>query len=194
MSDLARECGRKAFHMLSLAYLAAYGILGYPRVIPWMIAWTALVVLFETARLRLPRLNEGLTSFFSGMIRPEESRRYSGIFHTTVGALVLMAAFGSRPRIVAAALCYVAFGDAAAALVGKSLGRRRIGLGSKTIEGSLACFAACALVGGLMGFDLPALLAGALGATAIEMLPTTRFFNDNLWMPIATAVLLRLVA
>lgn len=193
MNELVKECARKAFHMLSLAYLAAYWFLGYPRVLSWMAVWAAIVVAAETARLRLPALNEALTALFSGIIRPEESRRYSGIFHTTVGALLLIAGFGRHPRIVAASLFYVSFGDSAAALVGKSLGRHRIG-SKKTLEGSLACFLACALIGRLMGLDAAAVLLGAVAATTIEMLPTTRFFNDNLWMPVATAAVLRLVA
>ncbi len=189
--SFARECGRKAFHMLSLAYLAAYHLIGYPGVLAWMAAWTALVTALEFGRLRRPRLNAALFSFFSGMARPEERERPSGVFHTTAGALLLMAGFGEHPRIVAAALFYVALGDTAAALAGKSLGRHRIG--GKSLEGSLACFLACAAIGRALGFGPLPLLLAALSAAAIEMLPTTRFFNDNLWMPVGTAAVLRLV-
>jgi len=52
--SFARECGRKAFHMLSLAYLAAYHLIGYPGVLAWMAAWTALVTALEFGRLRAP--------------------------------------------------------------------------------------------------------------------------------------------
>lgn len=194
MSDWLRECCRKAFHMLSFAYLAAYWLLGYPRVLSWMAAWTALVVLAETARLRSPALNDALFSVFAGIERPEERGRYSGIFHTTVGAFLLFLGFGGHPRIVAAAIGYVALGDAVAALGGKLLGRHRLFSSRKTLEGSLCCFAACLLVGWVLGLDAGAAFSGALAATVIECFPTTRYFNDNLWMPVGTAVVLRVLA
>lgn len=194
MSDWVKECARKAFHMLSLAYLAAYWLLGYPRVLAWMAAWTALVVAAETARLYWPAFNEALFSVFAGIERPEERGRYSGIFHTTVGAFLLFLGFGGHPRIVAAAIGYVAFGDTAAALGGKLLGRRRLFSGRKTLEGSLCCLAACLLLGWALGLGAGASFSGALAATAIELVPTTRFFNDNLWMPVGTAAVLGLCA
>jgi len=93
---------------------------------------------------------------------------------------------------VTAAIFYVAFGDTAAALVGRTIGRQRWPGMKKSLEGSLACLLTCALVG--LGLKLaPApLLCGALAATLIEIVPTTRFYNDNLWMPVLSASVLRL--
>jgi dolichol kinase len=193
MDVLVREMGRKAFHMLSLIYLAAYHFLGYPRVLFWMAAWATLVLLLESGRLLCPAFNEFLLSLFAGIARDQEARSFSGIFHTTLGALILMAGFGTYPRIVFTSLFYVALGDAAAALVGKGLGRRLILGGKKSLEGSLACFLVCAALGWTAGFSAASCVLSAMAATIIEIFPTTRFFNDNLWMPVATALVLRLV-
>ena len=191
-AELGREILRKTWHMASLAYLAAYKLIGYPRIAGWLAAWSALVAAVEFGRLYVPRLNELLFKAFGILARPEERGRVSGILHTTLGALLLILAFGRRPAIVAAGLLYVALGDAAAALVGKSLGRHRLPGSRKSIEGSLGCFAACAAVGWGMGFPAPAVLLAAATATGIELLPTTALFNDNLWMPVGTAVVLSL--
>ncbi len=194
MNDFIIECGRKIFHMLALVFLLAYHLLGYPRVIRWMIPWTILVFIIETGRLYSPKLNKFLFGLLGVIARGEERTHYSGIVHTTLGALILFLAFGTWPAIVASGLLCEAFGDAAAALVGKSLGRHRILGSKKSVEGSAACFLTCAAVGLCTGFPAGPALAGASAATIIEFVPTNVVFNDNMWMPIGVAVTLRLCA
>ena len=187
MTGLRRELGRKAFHMLSLAYLAAYHLIGFPRVLIPLSVWLVLVTAVETGRILSERLNRVLTGFFRGMIRETEQRSYSGIFHTTAGCLATMLIAGGRPRVVTAALLCLALGDAAAALAGKAWGRRRLPGSAKSVEGSLACLLVCLAAGLAAGLG-PAPAAGAaLAATFVEFLPTTRFCNDNLWMPVAAS-------
>ena len=193
MSDLKREFGRKAFHMLSLVYWAAFFFFGWPRIVYWMAGWLLIVVIVETARLRVPAVERRLVGLFEGMIRETERRYYSGILHTTAGSLAAMLIAGGDPVIVGAAIGSLAFGDAAAALVGKAFGRTKILGGKKSLEGSLACFAAAFAVAIGVGARPGAALASALAATAVELLPTTGFFNDNLWMPVASAVVLRVL-
>ncbi|MCX5796632.1 MAG: hypothetical protein NTY77_14155 [Elusimicrobia bacterium] len=187
MTDLRRELGRKAFHMLSLVYLAAYHLIGCPRVLVLLAAWLGLVTCVETGRFLSERLNRVLTGFFQGMIRDTEHRSYSGIFHTTAGCLATFLIAGGRPRVVTAALLCLALGDAAAALAGKAWGRHRLPGSAKTVEGSLACLLVCLGVGWAAGLGAAAATGAALAATIVELLPTTRFFNDNLWMPVAAA-------
>lgn len=194
MNDVLKECGRKAFHMLSLVYLAAYHLLGYPRVIAWMMPWMVLVMIVETSRLYYEPFNRFLFNVLGALSREEERTHYSGIVHTTAGALILFLAFGTRPPIVAAGLLCVALGDAMAALIGKSIGRHHLFGSKKSVEGSAACFLTCAAVGIYTGFPAGSALAGASAATVIEFMPTKVYFNDNMWMPIGVAVTLRLCA
>jgi dolichol kinase len=193
MTDLRREFGRKVFHMLSLVYWGAFLYFGWPRIAPWMCGWLALVLIVETARLYVPFVSRTLVGLFEGMIRETERRHYSGIVHTTTGCLAAMVIARGDPVIVGAAIGSLAFGDAAAALTGKAFGRTKIRGGQKSLEGSLACFAACFATIVAVGARPGAALAAALAATAVELLPTTGFFNDNLWMPIAAAVVLRVL-
>ncbi|MFI5348826.1 MAG: diacylglycerol/polyprenol kinase family protein [Elusimicrobiota bacterium] len=193
MSDLRREIGRKAFHMLLLVYWGAFFFFGWPRIVYWMGGWLLIVFIGETARLRLPAIERVLVGIFEGMIREAELRHYSGIFHSTTGCLVAMLISGGDPVIAGAAIGSLAFGDAAAALIGKSYGRTKILGGQKSLEGSLACFAACFAVASGAGVRPGVALVSALAASAVELLPTTGFFNDNLWMPVAAAVVLRVL-
>lgn len=193
MSDLRREFGRKAFHMLSLVYWAAFAFFGWPRIVRIMGAWLVVVIAIETARLRIPAVERRLVSWFDGMIRETERRHYSGILHTTTGSLVAMLIASGDPVIVGTAVGQLAFGDAAAALAGKAFGRTKILGGQKSLEGSLAGLAACYAVAVLCGVRPGAALLSACAAMIVELLPTTGFFNDNLWMPAASALVLRLV-
>jgi dolichol kinase len=192
-SPLVRELARKAFHMLSLLYLFVYKTFGPDAALQATAAWTVIVFAVETARLLSPRLNRALTSFFGGLARAEEADKYSGIMHTTLGALLVFRFFGDNPTIVSAAIYYVAFGDAAAALIGKSFGRHRIRPG-KSLEGSLACFSTCAAAGAGLGIEPGAVFFSAAAATLVELVPTSRWFNDNLWIPVVTATVIRLCA
>lgn len=193
MSDLRREFGRKAFHMLSLVYLGAFQLLGWPRAGWALAAWLAVVLLIETLRLKVPALERALHAFFHGMIRDTERRHFSGIFHTTAGCLAAMLIARGEPMIVGAAILQLALGDAASALVGKAFGRVRLFGGAKSLEGSLAGLAvgfAAALAYGLpSGAAFAAALAGALA----ELLPTTPWSNDNFLIPVASATVLCLM-
>lgn len=193
VGDLKREFGRKAFHMLSLVYLGAFYLLGWPRVGWAMAVWLPIVLVIEIARLKIPVIERALVSFFDGLIRETERKHFSGIIYTTAGSLAAMMIARGNPAIVGAAILQLALGDAASALVGKAFGRTKLFGGLKSLEGSLAGFAvgfAAALVCGVRpGAAFAAALAGALA----ELLPTTPWFNDNLWIPVASATVLVLV-
>lgn len=193
VGDLKREFGRKAFHMLSLGYLGAFHLLGWPRMGWVMAVWLPVVLLIEVARLKIPAIERTLVGFFEGMIRETERKHFSGIFHTTAGSSAAMLIARGDPVIVGAAILQLALGDAASALVGKAFGRTKLFGGAKSLEGSLAGFSvgfAAALACGVRpGAALVAALAGALA----ELLPTTVWSNDNLWIPVASATALRIV-
>ena len=191
-SELSREIKRKAFHLLSLAYLAAYFFLGYPRVIGWLMIWTLLLMFLEAFRLYFPKLNEFLIQLFKGLSRPEEKTRYSGAFYTAAGALIVIFLFGKNSKIVSASLFCAALGDASAALIGKIFGTHKIFGGRKSLEGSLACFFSCLLICLFLGFPLTASIAASMAGAALEFLPTTAYFNDNLWLPLGSALILSL--
>lgn len=190
MSDLRREFGRKAFHMLSLVYLGAFHWLGWPRALEAGAAWLVVVFAVELARLKVPSVERALVSFFEGLIRDAERRAFSGIFHTTAGSVAAMLIARGEPVIVSAAILQLALGDAASALVGKAYGRIRLFGGRKSLEGSLAGFAVGFAAALACGVRPGAALAAAAAGAGVELLPTTAWFNDNLWIPVACATAL----
>ena len=193
MSELRRELGRKAFHMLALVYWAGFILLGWPRAGWCMAAWLVVVLIIETARLKVPKVSRVLVGLFGAMMRETEHRRYSGIVHATAGSLAAMIIAQGDSAVVGAAIGQFAFGDAAAALVGKAFGRTKILGGKKSLEGTLAGLAAGYGVAIACGVSPGASFASALAASAVELLPTTAWFNDNLWMPAASALVLALL-
>jgi dolichol kinase len=190
---LAAEVGRKAFHMLSLVYLAGFLALGWPLAGMCTAAWLVVCLGIETARLKLPAVRRALEGAFKGLMRDSEREHFSGIVHTTAGCLLAMLVGGGDRVIVTAAILQLAFSDAAAALVGKAWGRTRLLGGKKTLEGSLAAFAAGLACAWAAGVPPGPAAASALVVALVELLPTTGWFNDNLTIPAASASVLRLL-
>ncbi|MFH2202381.1 MAG: hypothetical protein ABIJ96_04660 [Elusimicrobiota bacterium] len=186
-ADYRRELLRKLFHSLSLVYLAVYHLLGSSWFL-WLLG--SFIVIeggLEAVRLRVPALNEKLMRMFGNIHRESEVNRISGIFWTSSGCFLTVVAYGAHPRCVAAGFLYLALGDGAAALAGKAWGRHPFVIGGRTksVEGSLACLIVCLLAGWAAGLSFAGVAAGAVVATAIELLPVP--IDDNFWSPLASA-------
>jgi len=192
-NELLREFGRKSFHQLSLVYLLAFYFFGWPRILWLMAVWLPIVFVIETARLKVPVVERFLLGLMGGLMRESERTHYSGIIYTTAGCLAAMVIARGDPVIVGAAILQLAFGDAASALVGKAWGRTKLFGGEKSLEGSLAGFAVGFAAALACGVRPAAAFAAALAGSLAELLPTTPWFNDNLWIPVASASVLRLV-
>jgi glycerol-3-phosphate acyltransferase PlsY len=98
-----------------------------------------------------------------------------------------------RP-IAAAALGFTILGDAMAALVGKAWGRTR--LFGKTLEGAVGGLIACLMWAAFLGAagHLPwtVLIAGALVASLVEMLPIP--LDDNLGITLFAGLTMKVLA
>ena len=186
--SLAQEFGRKAFHFLCLVYLAFFHWQGRGRALAALGAWLLVVAAVEALRLSRPRLNEFLLRTFRGIHRKEEERKVSGIVWTSAGCWLTFAFF--EGRAVDGALFMLAFGDAAAALVGKSLGRRSFEFRGKrkTLEGSAACLTVCTACALAAGFQAGPALAAGLAATLVEL--AAPWPDDNFWLPLVSALIL----
>jgi len=193
VSELSRELGRKAFHLLALVYLAAFHLLGWPRAGWAMAAWLPIVLAGELARLKIPALARLLAGLFGGIMRESEKRGFSGVIFSTAGVLAAMLIARGDPAIVGAAILQLALGDAASAVAGKAFGRTKLFGGLKSLEGSLAGFAVGYAAALACGVRPGAALLAALAGSLVELPPTTRWFNDNFWIPIATAATLAIV-
>jgi len=169
-------------------------------VIAGLLIALGLVAIMEILRFKVPACNDFFCANFKGFYRPEEANKVSGLIGTLGGALLTVLIFDlllgdagiiDSPReMVFASFLYLSFGDSAAALVGRSIGKHKL-VSGKSIEGSLACLIAC-FIAGLFLFNWQFALIGALMATILEAFPWK--INDNFWMQIINAGLLSLLS
>jgi len=171
--------------MLIITYIVGYWYMPKPLVLQIMALVIVLVVIGETIRLNTPSINKWVLKVLGGVHRKDEANQLSGLLWTISGSFFTMLLFPDK-HIVMASLLYLAFGDAFAALIGRRHGKNKI-LNNKTIEGSIACFLVCLIIG-LFFLDWRLALWGALVATTIEILPWP--LNDNFWMPLISATVL----
>ena len=131
------------------------------------------------------------------VLRKQEQGRFA-LGPVTLGLGALLALLLFPPRVAAVAVYALAFGDSAATLVGRFLGRVRPAfMAGKSLEGSLACFVAAALAAFFVFRDWKIALGTGLASMLAEALPLGDSLGDfdNLLLPLAagTAVLVLLL-
>jgi len=165
--------------------------LGMPAAL-YVLAPTAfLAVTADVARAYSDSFNAFIRGVFGSLMRAEElpaagtSVRFNGATCVLMGAALMALLFPLRVAVPVLTMTMLA--DAAAALVGRRLGRHPWGTLSATIEGTaafivtglavMACFPAVAW--------RPA-LAGVLAGAGVEALPLP--VNDNIRVPVVAGL------
>jgi len=152
-------------------------------------AATLIFLAFELLRFRISGVNRWFRLHFKPLLREEETSRFTGTSYMLIASLIAFLAFQRDIAIVA--LSFLAVGDAMATIVGRCVGKRKL-LG-KTLEGDLACFIACMVIGFVfyyagLNIRLPTIVVGSVGAAIVEAVPLP--INDNLTMPLFAAVVM----
>lgn len=179
--SLRRELARKGLHLLSTAVPVAYAA-GIARVVViWGLASAlAIALAVEIGRSRSLRARTAFHATVGDLLRAHERQGPSGATWLVIALLIAVVLF---PRDVAiAAMCAVALGDAAAAIIGRAVARTAVH--RKSFGGSAACFAASAVSTRVIaGFAWPeAMIIGILAALAER---PRRPLDDNLRIVIA---------
>ena len=154
----------------------------------------AVFVLIDALRLLSRRVNVAVLRRASFFYRPNEEHAFSSATLFLVGSFITLFLF-TKP-VASTALVYVIVGDLLAKYAGLEHGRIAV-FSSRTLEGSLMYFIACAVSGFIWAHFVPigqlAYLVGALAAAVTEMLPWE--INDNFAVPIISgAVMTGMVA
>ena len=168
-------------------------ILGKSTSLTILVPLCLVALLLEWSRFRYASIARLVHRAFGFMMRPEEitptgkGLTINGAIWVLLSATLLTWLFPLNIAIASLTMFMIA--DAVAALVGRPLGRHRWGDSSKTIEGSLAFFAAALLCLRLIG-HWSWLICAAVAAFAmvLELLPIP--VNDNIRVPVLTAGLL----
>lgn len=186
------ELHRKAIHLPAL--LLPLAILVLDRVtIAWVLGGLAVVfVTGDLARQRIPAVQRLIISIFGPLMRQKEIEQpegpipLNGATWVCVGAALCALLFPKE--IAAAALAIMMLGDAAAAIVGRKIGRIRVPFSRKTLEGSLA-FCVAGTLGAVLvtlwpgvWLTVPQIAVGVLIGVVAEALPLR--VNDNVRVPL----------
>lgn len=180
--SLRHEMVRKGWHALSVVVPVGYARGVTRPFLMWMlVAALVVAVVVEVARTRSAVARSAFNTGFGALLREHESRGVSGATWLVLAFLIAVIAFPAD--IAIAAMCGVALGDAAAAIVGRTLGGARAHHG-KSLAGSAACVAATALAARWIA-DFTwreALIAGILASIAER---PRRPLDDNLRITLA---------
>jgi dolichol kinase len=164
--SLRRELTRKGLHLLSTAVPLGYAAGLTQALVVWALVMAlAIAATVEIARVRSARMRTLLNAGVGALLREHESHTLSG---ATWLIVALLAATLFFPRDVAiAAMCAVSLGDAAAAIVGRTLAHASAGQ-RKSFAGSFACLAMSAVAARtIAGFAWhEALIVGVLASLA----------------------------
>lgn len=184
------ELKRQVFHALLgvvIVFGVLYGLLTVKSLL--MIFIVGAVISALSVRWKVP-----VVSWFLGHFdRKGEKIPGRGAMFFVLGSLLVLALF---PRHVAlASILVLAFGDAAATLVGVHLGKIR-SVTMKTLEGFFA--GACAgFLGALFFVDYVSAFAGSIAAMCFELLEIRlgrKVIDDNFMVPLAAGLVMYAVS
>lgn len=191
------EARRKSMHLgcIILPLWLLYEWTPWPRGKgAWMLFLTALTltaITIDVIRIHHRRVGEFFRRFIGELIRQHEQFSLLGSTYLLIAALLAVEIF-PQP-IGAAALGFTILGDGFAALVGKAIGRTPIF--KKTLEGALgglvACLAWAAFLAGTGVLPWHVVLAGALVASLVELLPIP--LDDNVGMTLFAGYAMKLL-
>lgn len=155
---------------------------------------SVILIFLDIMRLYSKRFNRVAIWLFQRIIRDSEAHRISGMTYMMVGVTLIVALY-PKNVVFLTLLCF-AVADPLASEMGIRFGKDKL-IGNKSLQGSLAAFAACFVIS-LVFFKtlnlipertfLACLLAGLSGAVS-ELVPIGKL-DDNFTFPVLNATLL----
>ena len=183
-----QEVYRKLVHISSSTIALCLWYFGKDMMLKWVILVSILFPLFDYLRKYLPRIQRLYHNLFGIITRPNEYEGLSGASWVFIGAGVTVYLFNEKIAIIA--LLIMSLSDSAAALIGMKYGQTQ--LFNKSLEGSIAFFTTTYFIIILLTpASLIVILLTTFIVTAIELFSTQKF-NDNIFIPLATGILLTL--
>jgi phytol kinase len=166
--NISRRSSRKFLHAMIGNLPLVIPFFGWPLA-PALVAAPFILVTFTASPYSpSPALREKLR----GLSDLTEEGHSLGLILYSISYTLLAALFPTKPYIIAAGVLPMAYGDSAAALVGQRYGRRTL-VNGKTLEGTLAMFAASLITLGLSLAYFSALYPFTLSEKIIPMLAAT---------------------
>jgi dolichol kinase len=191
------EVARKALHLIALVIPVTSLLIGRPYAIGLLVPLAIIAVSADVIRARSHVLNGFITKYLGFMMRPSETPGVgspvvlNGATCVLLSAAILAILFPLRIGMTAFIVFMIS--DAAAALVGRRMGRIRWPGSRRTIEGSIAFVITGTLlyvawIGTLHWAILAVVIIGAIA----EAVP--RPFNDNIRVPLVMGLTMYLLS
>ena len=181
-----QEVYRKFVHISSSSIAILLWYFGKNLLLPWIITAAILFPILDYSRKSIPLLKKLYITLFGNITRPYENHGLSGASWVFIGAGVTTLLFNEKAAIVA--LLVMSLSDSAAAIVGIKYGMTR--LFNKSLEGTMAFFITTYLIISILSpASIMLSLIATVCATLIELFSVPKF-NDNILIPIATAITL----
>lgn len=170
------------------AMFSLYWFLSKNQAIKVALTMSVVLIGLDLLRLALPKLNQILVPLFKPVLREHETKNLTAATYLLIGVTIAIVLYSKT--IVLLMLAMLSLADPIAAIVGTKIGKDRL-IGGKTLQGSIAAFIVCTLVGltffvALNMFSdrlvLISLLCGLIGSLS-ELIPIAKL-DDNLTFPI----------
>lgn len=188
---------RKIWHMgmgMLIAFIYWSGLAASTSVVI-LACFLGADLLLETARLRIPSVNEAIMKVWGPFMRACEVNRMSGVPYYILSSLLAIAIFPKPVAIVS--ILFLAVGDPIASLFGIVYGKHSIRFANgKSLIGTTAGVVACTVVAFVFFKAWPisdenvlvlSLIGGLVGGT-VELLPFD--LDDNFTIPVVSGFVL----
>ena len=183
-----QEVYRKLIHISSSSIAILLWYLGKDVFLPWILSATILFPLLDYLRKDVPLLKNIYFTLFGIVSRPNEHQALSGASWVFMGAGATIFLFNEKVAIIA--LLVMSLSDSAAAIVGIRYGSTK--LFNKSLEGAIAFFITTnVIIYFASSASLLFILFTSICIAIIELFSTPKL-NDNILIPVATALILTL--
>ncbi len=152
-----------------------------------LVTGSALVVAALVEALRVKGYIR--VAFVGPLLKEKEMKGPTGCLFYLISCMATILLFDKR--VASASIFVLAISDPLSAIVGSKWGRRS--LYGKSVEGTSAFFFSALIVLVCFSFGWPGLILTAGAATAAELF-SSKFVDDNLTIPIVTALALTVLA
>ncbi len=155
-----------------------------------MLVFAIVFIIIDFARMRSVLVKKIFNQFFDTMMRKHEiSGRFTGATWVLIIAVPII--YFLPKEIAILSLVFMSVGDIAAAIIGLSFGKTK--MGKKSLEGSIGCLTVCISAALLLNLvPLIVSISGAVMATVFEALPID--IDDNILIPVGAGTTMAIVS
>ena len=184
------ELARKTIHISNLVIPYSIYLYSPSKILPFLIFFMVICITLDSFRIFSNYFKNIYNHFFGFMTRNKEKMVFTGATNVLIGATIVTLFFNKSVAIPA--LVVMSISDTLAAIVGIKYGSINI-INQKTLEGAFAFFSSCFVI--LFLFDLGFIISLIISiiTTMSELFVSSKYIDDNLFIPIIVATLITLL-